>query len=136
MKRYTFKKEERLCNKRLIGQLFQSGSFFMAYPFRFVFLPVESVAVPAQVLISVPRKRHKRAVDRNLIKRRIREAYRIHKEEILYPFLRQQEGAGLLLAVQYIAGDLLPYPVVFNKLGQALIKLQHEYRKMDHEKDC
>ncbi len=107
----------------------------MAYPFRFVFFPAELATTPAQVLISVSKKRHKRAVDRNLMKRRIREAYRIHKEGILYPFLRQQEVSGLLLAVQYVAGDLLPYPVIFNKLAQALIKLQHEYRKVDHEKD-
>lgn len=108
----------------------------MAYPFRVVFLPAEPTPFPAQILISVSKKRFKRAVDRNLVKRRIREAYRIHKEEILYPFLRQEGRPQLLLGVQYIAGDLLPYPVIFDKLSQALIKLQHEYRKVGHEKDC
>jgi ribonuclease P protein component len=67
---YTFKKEERLCNKKLIDELFHNGSSFLCYPYRVSWLTVEENAeFPVQVLIAVPKKRYKRAVDRNLVKR-------------------------------------------------------------------
>ena len=85
---YTFKKEERLCNKKLIDKLFHNGSSFLCYPYRVSWLAVaEVVEFPVQVLIAVPKKRYKRAIDRNLLKRRIREAYRLNKQEHLYSHL-------------------------------------------------
>ena len=88
---YTFKKEERLCNKKLIDELFHNGSSFLCYPFKVSWLLVDEPAqFPAQVLFSVSKKRYKRAVDRNLIKRRMREAYRLHKQQHLYDLLSMQ----------------------------------------------
>jgi ribonuclease P protein component len=82
---YTFKKEERLCNKRLLEQLFSSGSSFLCYPFRVSWLKATlPQQVPVQVVFAVAKKRYRRAVDRNLIKRRTREAYRVHKQELLF----------------------------------------------------
>lgn len=77
---HTFSKVERLTSKKQIDELFENGSSFFCHPFKVVFLVEPTVVqVPDQVLISVPKKIWKRAVDRNLIKRRIREAYRIWK---------------------------------------------------------
>ena len=126
---YTFKKEERLCSKKLIDELFHSGSSFLLYPFRVVWLkhplPAE---VPVQVLINVPKRRFKKAVHRNLIKRRIREVYRLNKESELYHFLGSH-SAQLLLGIQYVANDIAEYDFIEKKFKLALIQLKDVYLK-------
>src|SRR5580698_8922914 len=92
-KTYTFTKEERLCNKKLIHELFHKGSSFLCYPFKVSWLAVaEPQQFPAQVLLSVSKKRFKHAVDRNLLKRRIREAYRLGKQQNLYTGLQEADA--------------------------------------------
>lgn len=79
----TFRKQERIVSTRLIEMLFGKGNSqsLPAYPLRAVFLqvPRQEGCAPVQVLVSVPKKRFKHAVDRNRAKRQIREAYRHHK---------------------------------------------------------
>lgn len=119
----SFKKEERLCSKKLITQLLNNGSSFVLYPFRITyFFPSDPLPVPAQVLISISKKRYKRAVDRNLIKRRIREAYRIHKARLLYPFL-QEQNRSLLLLILYVGNEIFTAKELENKLISALNRL-------------
>ena len=134
MKTYSFKKEERLCNKRLIEQLFHKGSSFHLYPFRLTFLPSKEITVPAQVLIAVPKRRFKRAVDRNLLKRRTREGYRILKRKFLYDFLDQRQ-ASVLLSIQYIGKEIHDYHFIELKLKDTLLKFQDEYAKLHLGKD-
>jgi len=127
-----FKKEERLCNKRLINALYQSGSSFILYPFKVVYHATDELGVPAQVLISVPKRRFKRAVDRNLLKRRIREAFRLQKNSLLYPFL----GEGhILLSIQYIGKTIEEYDLIFKRMTGLFLKLQDEYSKVHLEQD-
>ena len=99
MVEYTLGKKERLNSKTLIERLFSGGSkSFPAFPLRVVYMSVEPVEedmggrlhlVPgaqeaaASILISVPKKRFKRAVKRNLVKRQVREAYRKNKHLLL-----------------------------------------------------
>lgn len=118
-----FNKEERLCSKRYLDLLFKNGSSFLLYPFRITFLLVaEPHKYPAQVVINVAKKRYKHAVDRNLIKRRTREAYRLQKEEKLYPFLTQPDQL-LLLSVQYVGKEKYDYGFFEKKLASAFQKL-------------
>jgi ribonuclease P protein component len=86
-KRETFDKSERLCSTKIISGLFESGNIFYTSLFKVVWAisPVE-LSVPAQVAFSVSKKGFRLAVTRNLIKRRLREAYRRNKN-ILYEFL-------------------------------------------------
>jgi len=78
--RFFFRKEERLSQKKIIQKLFQEGIKVHCYPYKIFILKVEkSLTGRFQILITVPKKQFKRAVDRNLIKRRIREAYRLNK---------------------------------------------------------
>ena len=80
----TFRKKERIVSNLLIETLFEKGNSqsLAAYPLRAVFLKKERQQghAPVQILISVPKKRFKHAVDRNRVKRQIREAYRLHKQ--------------------------------------------------------
>jgi ribonuclease P protein component len=123
---YTFKKEERLCNKRLIESLFQNGSSFLCYPFKVSWLlSEESQPFPVQILFSVPKKRFKRAADRNLIKRRMREAYRLHKQQYLYDKLNDA-GKKIILSLGYVGKVIAPYELAEKKMLKLLTQLCDE----------
>ncbi|MFM6976000.1 MAG: ribonuclease P protein component [Sphingobacteriaceae bacterium] len=125
---YTFKKEERLCSQKLLDKLFHNGSSFLLHPFRVIWLKAdEPQAVAAQVVIQVAKRRFKRAVDRNLIKRRIREVYRLHKASMLYSYL--PAGQTLLLGINYVGQDIPDYHKLEEKLKKALKNLEKEYQK-------
>src|SRR5690606_20186447 len=129
MKTNYFRKEERLCNKRHINALYQSGSSFLLYPFKVIFLPCEEIAVPIQVLISVPKRRFKRAVDRNLLKRRIRESYRLRKAAFHFSFTVRP----LLLSLQYVGNKIEDYDTISRKMEAVFVKLHDEYAKVHLE---
>lgn len=117
---YTFKKEERLCSKKLLEQLFSNGSSFLVYPFKINFLLNDAVSVPqVQVLVIVSKRRFKRAVDRNRIKRLIKEAYRLNKEAELFCHLPQK----ILLSINYIGKEIPEYDLVQKKLLKVFVKL-------------
>ena len=126
---HTFKKEERLCSTKLLDKLFHSGSSFLLYPFRFTWMPIDEQEAPVQVVIQVSKRRYKRAVDRNLIKRRIRELYRIHKADHLYHFILAERPIGL--SMSYIGKELLPSKELEPKLLIALKTLVSAYQKAE-----
>lgn len=100
-RRYTFSKEERLCSKKLIERLFAGGNrSFPAFPLRVVYMPLSADENPTDVsiLISVPKKRFKHAVKRNLIKRQVREAYRLNKHILIDSLKAQESPQKMVLA--------------------------------------
>ncbi len=120
--RFTFKKEERLSRKKLIDELFERGSSFYLQPFKIIFLEKKSeVTFPAQVLISVSKRNFKRAVDRNKIKRLIREAYRMNKHS-LYESL-QKKNRQLIIAILYTAKTIESFPIIQQKVIMLLARL-------------
>ncbi len=86
---------------------------------------LEKVQSPVSVVISVSKRRFKAAPDRNRIKRLIREAYRQQKSIALYPFM-ESKSSGLLLAIQYIGKEEVPFATVWTKMEKALAQLINE----------
>ena len=120
---YTFTKEERLCNKKLIDGLFHNGSSFLCYPFKASWMLTGSEQqFPVQVVFSVSKKRFKRAVDRNLIKRRVREAYRLNKQVQLYNSLVEADKK-IALSLAYIGKEIASYDLIEKKMLKLLIQL-------------
>ena len=103
MKTNTFPLKEHLKSKRPIERLYAEGASATAYPLRAVFIEQEpdNQETTATVLISVAKKRFRHAVDRNLVKRRIREAYRTSK----HPFIEALENNGKKMAIAIIYID-------------------------------
>ncbi|UKI46114.1 MAG: ribonuclease P protein component [Phocaeicola vulgatus] len=124
--RYTFSKEERLSRKRDIDTLFADGKSFIAYPLRVIFLLAEQSegSVPVSILTSVSKKRFKRAVKRNLIKRQVREAYRIQKQDLCNCV--QEKGKSLKVAFIYIDKEIYLQKDIEKAMAKALRVLKEK----------
>ncbi len=97
--KYTFQKEERLCNKKLFDELFTSGETFLVYPLKVLYTDAAfDDKFPVKTAFAVGKKGFKKAVSRNLIKRRMREAYRLNKH-LLYSGLKEQKLAVVFVYV-------------------------------------
>jgi ribonuclease P protein component len=127
---YTFKKEERLCNKKLIDELFHKGSSFLCYPFKASWLMVDDAVqtVPVQLLISVSKRRYKHAVDRNLVKRRLRETYRLNKQQHLYDLLAVADKK-IIVSIGYIGKQIESYELFDKKMLKLFKQLSEELAK-------
>lgn len=122
---FRLQKNERLHSKKLIKELFDKGSSFFLYPFKLIQLEVTiENSGTNQVLFSVSKKKLKRAVDRNLVKRRLKEIYRLNKDICI------QQDPSKLIAVIYVASDILP----FNQLEPKLVKLLKKANSPEHHK--
>lgn len=108
-KPFKLPKAERLTGKKKIEELFRYGSSIFLHPFLFKFIATEEDI--HRMLIAVPKKKMKRAVDRNLIKRRVREAYRLNKH-LIYDRTEKFYHVGFI----YQDTRVIPYAAVEEKL--------------------
>ena len=107
----TLSKSERLCGKTAIAGLMEHGKGSVAGCLRFKCLVRDDGDAVSRILVSVPKRSFKRAVKRNLLKRRIRESYRLQKE--LLP-------AGMDIAFIYVSREVLPFEEIYSSMTAAL----------------
>ena len=133
-KQFTLGKRERLKSRKQIEQLFSEGNSFAVTPLRIYYL----LASPATVLsssklfqpfaiqfaVGVSSKNFKRAVDRNRIKRLIREAYRLQKNELQEKLIEKKLSMKVFFI--FTCKELVEYKFVYSKVGVALQKLLKE----------
>lgn len=123
---FKLPKAERLKSKKKIEELFSKSSSFFLYPIKMLFRYDDQEDVPhasekiifPQILISVPKRNFKRAVDRNRLKRQIKEAYRLHKN-----LLVGLEKRPTSIAFIYIAKKKESYQLIAESIKTLLQKI-------------
>jgi ribonuclease P protein component len=118
--KYSFPKAEKLTGKKRIEELFKRGSSFYLKEIGVRFTRSTDDCAFHRVLISVPKKNFKRAVDRNLLKRRIREAYRLNKHII------QKENSSTFFHIGfiYLSKNILTFEAIQDQLIGCLKRLE------------
>lgn len=125
IKRYSFPKKQRLTGEIRIGKLFMQGKSFIAFPLRIVYLTDEKNSeTPVRIVINVPKKRIKRANMRNRLKRRIREAYRLHKENLTENL--SDKNYTLNIGVNYVANEELPFSLIEKRIIETLKRISDQ----------
>ena len=121
----TFLKNERLCGETTIDKLFENGHFIKDPLFRLVWNTEEfDNDIVAQTLIVVPKKYIKNAANRNVLKRRMREAFRIYKSGLYAK--SKIKNQQLAIAIIYQGQEILPYKVIEEKIKLILGRLSEE----------
>ena len=121
----TLRKSERLDKKKVIEKMFAGGSrSFSVFPLRVVYLPVEELEAPVSILVSVSKRRFKRAVKRNRVKRQIREAYRKNKSLLVDELQRREQR--LAVAFIYLSDELVATAELEEKMKIALARISEK----------
>lgn len=106
---------ERLRSLGAVRRLFESGESGFIYPFRYVWFAEPDLVQSVEVLFSVPKKFHKRANRRNLLRRRTKEAYRLQKN-----LLRADAPVNLDLALIYSSKEVVSYKTIAHAVRRIL----------------
>jgi len=122
--RFLFPKSERLNSKIKIDRLFTDGKAFLVYPLRTVYFISSENPSGVEVLISVPKKKFKKAVHRNRIKRLIREAYRLNKNELCNVVI--SENLQMQVAFVYVADKEPNFHELNDKMKLVLEQLKEK----------
>ena len=119
---YKLKKEEKLCSRTAVDRLFSEGKSLMAFPLRAAYRLRPRGEHPVQFLISIPTKRIRKAVGRVTLRRRVREAYRLNRRELLQGPL-EQAGWGVDIAFVHLDSNPAPYSVIDEKMRSLLSRI-------------
>lgn len=135
--RFTLRKDEKLRHKHLVEELFANGSNIYDFPLRVVYRLIDNeqleksfrAAIPQklghiQMLITIPKKKRHHAVDRVLMRRRIREAYRLNRLQLKSKIENLENAGTLSIAFIYMSDKNLPYSLIESKMQRILNKIE------------
>ena len=119
---YTLRKNEKLRSRTAVNRLFDEGKSLMAFPLRAAYRLREPGENNVQFLVTIPKKRIRRAVNRVTPRRRVRESYRLARRQLLTPVL-EQYGAGVDIAFVYLDNTPAPFSVIQEKMESLLTRI-------------
>ena len=119
---FKLKKDEKLCSRTAVDLLFGEGKSLMAFPLRAACRLRPRGEHPVQFLISIPKKRIRHAVGRVTLRRRVREAYRLNRRDLLQAPLGETAW-GVDIAFVYLDSSLAPYSVINEKMISLLNRI-------------
>jgi len=130
MSNFRLGKSDRLKRRKVIEDIFSSGQAVRAFPIQLIWTTAERQGTGhIQAGFTAPRRKFKRAVDRNLIKRRMREAYRLNK--CLIPTGIVSENEQIVVMCIYMSGDILAFDSIQKGMIKALKRLADKHDRID-----
>jgi len=132
---YGFPKQNKLCGPIRIAQLYKEGKRFTSWPLRVTYMPITNDQSPMtnQILVWAPKSLFKHAIQRNHLRRLMREAYRLHQDILQAKPVLQQSGltaersnspqGGLLIAFNYIDKEEQSFAIIEKAVCKALKKI-------------
>jgi ribonuclease P protein component len=117
--RFTFKKEERLYGNAVLNTVYNNGKYIQTDFVKIIYIEIQKGnSPPCRVVFSVPKRSFKKAVERNLLKRRMREIYRNHKH-ILYTDLNEKEK-NIHICIIYLSKEIISFDQLKDNMLKAL----------------
>ena len=122
----TLNRSSSLKSRSVIKAIFENKKGFIQYPIRVSYIEQEA-SVPLKLVFSAPKRNFKKAVDRNRLKRMMREAYRTNQDLLTSSLVNEQKS--LAVYIGYIGKEFFAYSIIEEKIKLSLIRLQQEIEK-------